>query len=155
MFKNPILTTLLLLINLHLTTAQGSIDNSDKQQIDSSQPMSIEERATLIVQRQLTAYNSKDIDAFVSLFAEDATLFNLGQDNPICTGKANIRTLYSTLFERSPNLHSEVVNRSVIGNKVIDYELITGRENQAELITVVAIYIIEDDLINKCYFIRK
>jgi len=115
----------------------------------------LEETAVNIVQSQLIAYNNKDIQAFTALFAEDAALFNLGQDVPIAQGKDAIYALYNNLFQRSPDLHSEVVNRSVLGNKVIDYELITGREGQDGIISIIAIYVIENSLISKCYFIRK
>ena len=108
-----------------------------------------------IVQRQLDAYNSKNIQAFISLFDDEAEIFNLGQSEPIAAGKDDIFKLYDNLFRQSPDLHSEVVNRSVIGNKVIDYELITGRAGSDQLTYIVAIYEIHNELIRRCFFIRK
>jgi hypothetical protein len=59
------------------------------------------------------------------------------------------------LFEQSPNLHSNVVSRQVIGNKVLDYEVITGRNNQPEPLFLIAIYEVENGKIKRCYFVRE
>jgi hypothetical protein len=117
--------------------------------------MNEESIAVHIVQQQLDAYNAQNIEAFIALFDEKAEIFNLGQATPIASGKEAIFQIYDNLFKQSPHLHSEVVNRSVIGNKVIDYELITGRAGSNELTYIVAIYEIENALIKRCYFIRK
>lgn len=116
---------------------------------------SIEEIATQVAQDQLIAYNNKDIDSFIALFAEDASIHNFGESKAIAQGKENIREIYTKLFASSPNLHSQVVNRTVLGNKVLDYELITGRENSSEILKIIAIYEIENKLIKKATFIRE
>ena len=107
-----------------------------------------------IVQKQLIAYNAKNLTEFTALFHEDAELFNLGDPKPIASGKTELTALYKRLFEQSPNLRSEVISRQVIGNKVLDYEIITGRMNQTEPVYLIAIYEIVDLKIKRCYFIR-
>ena len=42
----------------------------------------------------------------------------------------------------------------VLGNTVIDHEIVTGREG-ADKLEIIAIYEIEDELIKKVTFIRK
>lgn len=116
---------------------------------------SIEEIATQVAQDQLIAYNNKDINTFMSLFNEDASIYNFGNCTPIASGKSIIREIYHKLFEASQNLKCQVVNRSVIGNQVLDYEIITGRENNDEILKVIAIYEIENKLIKKITFIRE
>ncbi len=116
---------------------------------------STEEIATQVAQDQLIAYNNKDIDAFMAMFSEDASIYNFGDCTPIASGKSRIREIYRKLFESSPNLHSQVVNRSVLGNQVLDYEIITGRENNDDVLKIIAIYEIENKLIKKATFIRE
>jgi hypothetical protein len=115
----------------------------------------IEEIATQVAQDQLIAYNNKDITNFMALFATDASIHNFGDCTPIAEGKEAIKNVYKKLFESSPNLHSQVINRTVLGNQVLDYELITGRENNDSVLKIIAIYEIENSLIKKATFIRE
>lgn len=113
-----------------------------------------EEIATAVVQKQLEAYNAKDIDAFMNVFSDDVAIYNFGNEEALAKGKKQVREVYASLFKNSPNLHSLVVNRSVIGNKVLDYELISGRQGNDELLKLIAIYEVENGLIKKATFIR-
>jgi hypothetical protein len=108
-----------------------------------------------VVQKQLETYNNKDIDGFISLFHPDAVIYALGTHEPMAIGKENIRLIYTNLFNQSPNLHSEIKQRIVFGNKVIDYENITGRKGSSEAIELIMIYIVEGDFIKEAYSIRK
>jgi hypothetical protein len=108
-----------------------------------------------VVQDQLDAYNAKDIDAFLEVFSEDAVAYNYGEANPFIEGKENFRTTYGNLFKSSPQLHSEVISRQIIGNTVIDYEYITGREGNETPLLLVAIYVVESGKIIRCDFIRE
>jgi hypothetical protein len=58
------------------------------------------------------------------------------------------------MFERTPDLHCELVNRIVLGNTVIDQERVTGFPG-GNVIEAVAIYKVENGKIAKVYFIRK
>ena len=111
--------------------------------------------AVAVVQKQLDAYNSKDLDAFVAVFHPDAELYNLGDDQAIAQSKEELVEVYGRLFAQSPNLRSDVISRTVIGNKVMDYEVITGRNKQSEPMYLVAIYEVEQGKIRRCYFVRK
>lgn len=114
-----------------------------------------EEVATAVVQQQLEAYNAKDIDVFMKVFSSDVAIYNFGEDKALAKGKDEVRAVYFKLFKNSPNLHSLVINRSVIGNKVIDYELISGRQGYDEMLKLVAIYEVKNELITKATFIRE
>lgn len=87
-----------------------------------------------VIQEQLDAYNAKDIDAFMNVFSEDIEISTLGDSIPSVVGSENVREVYSWLFNHSPQLHSEVLNRTILGNKVIDYEKITGRSASGEIL---------------------
>lgn len=114
-----------------------------------------EEIAVSVVQAQLDAYNAKNIYAFMKVFSSDVAIYNFGEPEAIASGEVEVRAVYANLFENSPNLHSLVINRSVIGNKVIDYELISGRKGTEELLKLIAIYEVEDGLIKKATFLRE
>lgn len=120
-----------------------------------AQDMNTEEIAVKVVQAQLEAYNKQDLEAFLAVFHEDAALYNLGDCQPTAQGKEKLREVYGKLFKNSPNLHSNVINRSVVGNKVFDYELITGRNNTDEIYYLMAIYEVVDGKIKNCYFVRQ
>lgn len=108
-----------------------------------------------VVQKQLDTYNSKDIEGFMSVFSDSAKIYSFGNPKPIATGKQEIRDLYSNMFQKSPELHSTLVNRIVMGNKVFDHESITGRNGSSEILELVMLYIVKNGLIEEAYSIRK
>lgn len=108
-----------------------------------------------IVQRQLDAYNSRDIEAFLSVFADDAQATELGADAPSQRGKAELRSRYAELFANSPHLFSEVVTRTCFAHTVVDLERITGRNGSSEVFEVLAIYEVRDGLIRRVHFVRE
>ena len=57
------------------------------------------------------------------------------------------------VFENSPNLNTEVLNRMVFDNKVIDHEIVTNRK-EIKHMELIAIYEIEEGLIRKAHFVR-
>jgi hypothetical protein len=108
-----------------------------------------------IVQQQLEAYNKHDIDSFMMVFHQEIELCTLGSDTVNAVGWENVKDLYADLFIKSPKLHSKVLTRSVIGNKVIDYERISGRKGASEDVFLVMIYEIKDGLIWKAWAVRE
>ena len=99
-----------------------------------------------VVQRQLDAYNARDIDALLATYASDARQF----EHPgklVASGAAQIRERLSVRFQE-PNLHARLVQRVVMGNLVIDHELVTRTFPEgAGTIELVAIYEVRDGLI--------
>lgn len=108
-----------------------------------------------IVEAQLVAYNNGDIDAFMAVFHEDISIWNLGDDKPGVKGFDKVKDVYANLFEVSPELHSKVVNRTIIGNKVLDYEYITGRGGDKPPFFLIMIYEIKENKIWKATAIRE
>ena len=103
-----------------------------------------------IVQNQLNAYKEKNIDAFMSTFSDKVQVFNYPNELSY-EGKDVMRKRYSEFFKNTPDLHCDIKNRIVIGNKVIDKESVTinGTDFRA-----VAIYEIEYGKIAKVTFVR-
>jgi hypothetical protein len=107
-----------------------------------------------VVQRQLDAYNRRDLDGFCALFADEASIFELGAAAPTFEGKAAIRERYRALFASSPALHSVIVSRTALGRAVLDHERITGRNGSPDVYEVIAIHEVEDGLIRRVHFVR-
>ena len=104
-----------------------------------------------LVQRQVNGYNARNIEAFLEPYSEDFEIYNY-PNTLRGKGKSNSRVRYKKLFEMYPNLHCEIVKRMVLGNKVIDYERITGVSEKP--IEAIAIYEIENNKIKKVTFVK-
>jgi uncharacterized protein (TIGR02246 family) len=112
------------------------------------------QNAETVVQRNLNAYNARDLKSFMNDFTEDIILINFNDGKIVAEGKTAIEKLYSDLFNQSPKLHSTILKRIVIGNKVIDHESIIGRKGATDPIELVMIYEVRDDRIFKMTVIR-
>lgn len=109
-----------------------------------------EQSAEAIVQNQLNAYNDRNIDAFLNTYSEEVQVFNF-PDELRFKGRANLREQYANFFRNTPDLHCEIKNRIVIGNKIIDEEYIT---TNGKNFSAVAIYEVENGKIAKVTFLR-
>jgi imidazolonepropionase-like amidohydrolase len=103
-----------------------------------------------LAQRQLNAYNFRNIDAFLEPYADDVEVYNYPNKLQF-KGKETMRKGYSEMFEKTPNLHCELVGRIVQGNIVIDKERVQFGD---KILEAVAMYHIENGKIKKVYFIR-
>ena len=104
----------------------------------------------VIVQKQLDAYNARDIDAFLATYNNNIQLFDF-PDKKTNEGKEELRTIFDAFFKRTPDLHTEIKSRIVIGNKVIVQEYITANGNN---FSAVVIYEVQNGRISKVTFIR-
>jgi hypothetical protein len=106
----------------------------------------------VVVQRQLDAYNARDIDALMATYAEDAQQFE-HPSKLLANGSAQIRER-STVRFTEPNLHAELLQRVVMGHVVIDRETVTRTFPEGPgKIELVAIYEVQDGRIAKAWFI--
>ena len=108
-----------------------------------------------IVQENLDCYNRRNIDGFMQSFTDDIALYEFGNPEPSYQGKEAIRAAYQRLFDQSPELHSTIVHRTVLGNKVIDHESITGRSGKADVLELVMVYEVNDTHITRMTVLRK
>jgi hypothetical protein len=98
-----------------------------------------------VVQRQVEAYNDRDLQRFVATYREDVEIFRPPSTAAVISGRAALAEHYAAQRFNRVGLHAEIVNRMVIGNKVIDHERVAGvREQPFE---VAAVYEVIDDLI--------
>ena len=103
-----------------------------------------------LAQRQLNAYNQRDIDAFVEPYAEDVEVYDF-PNKLLFRGRETMRREYAGMFKNTPDLHCELKNRIVQGNMVIDHERVRFGKN---IVEAVAIYLIENGRISKVYFMQ-
>jgi putative hydrolase of HD superfamily len=78
-----------------------------------------------IIDRQVAAYNRRDLEGFVECYAPDAVIVQ-PDGSLLATGHDEIRTRYGELFDLSPGLRADIRNRIEVGDVVIDDEHITG-----------------------------
>ena len=104
-------------------------------------------------QRQLEAYNNRDIDAFMDCYSENCVVED-GAGNILMDNKDAMRKRYDLLFQESPDLHCRLVSRIVLENYVLDEERVTGSRGSSEERHVVAVYKIENGLITHVRFLN-
>lgn len=105
-----------------------------------------------VIERQLAAYQAKNLDAFVACYAPDVELYEF-PDKLLAKGAAALRERYQARFA-DPILRAEIIGRVTIGDKVIDREQIvrTFPEGPGTW-EVVVIYELRGALIAKVWFI--
>jgi hypothetical protein len=80
---------------------------------------------TDLIEKQIAAFNSRDLEAFLACYARDARILD-ASSALMAEGYEGIRQMYAPLFANSPDLHAEITNRIQIGGWVIDDEHSTG-----------------------------
>ena len=104
----------------------------------------------LLVQKQLEAYNNRDLDTFVVCFSETVCIRELRDNSVIAEGRSALRDLYQPLFEGSPDLHASLLSRIVEENVVIDHEEVRGLGEGLQ--RAVAIYECGENSIDQVWF---
>lgn len=110
----------------------------------------IKDTPEILAQRQLNAYNLRNIEAFLEPYADDVEIYDY-PDTLISKGKENMRKNYSQMFEKIPNLHCELLGRISQGNVVIDKERVQFGDR---IVEAAAMFYIENSKISKVYFIK-
>jgi len=76
-----------------------------------------------VVAAQLDAYNRKDLDALLACYADDASMY-VYPATLVASGHAALRERMALRFTE-PDLHAELRQRVVLGEVVIDDEIVT------------------------------
>jgi hypothetical protein len=108
-----------------------------------------------VVQKNLDAYNQRDIEGFMVWFSPEIKMYNFDDGKLTMQGLEQVRKTYQELFELSPKLHSTILNRIVFDNKVIDHEHIVGRRGSDQPVELVLVYEVEQEKIVKIVVMRK
>jgi hypothetical protein len=110
--------------------------------------------ATDLVDRQLAAARDRDLDRFLSFYAEDVKIRDF-DGNVLMDGHEGMRGMYGPLFRDSPEFRVAIPSRIVSGDYVIDEEDITGfnLDGFPSAIRAVVAYRIRDGLIQDVVFL--
>ena len=105
-----------------------------------------------VVQQQIEFYNNQDLEGFASTYADDITVFSFPDNTITLSGKQALIERYKETFKKK--MFAEIRNRSIVGNKVIDWEIATNGIT-GESTSLMAIYEVNEHLISKVWFIRE
>ena len=108
-------------------------------------------KAESVVQRQLEAYNARDLEAWLATYKEDAEQYLL-HGGLLASGHAEVRKRMVERFN-DPVLHAELVSRTVMDSIVVDHEFVTRTfpEGQ-ETIEMICLYEVNAGRITKATF---
>jgi hypothetical protein len=105
-----------------------------------------------IASKQLDAYNTQDLDTYVSFFAEDCLVSGLN-GAPTETSREALHARYAKAFAQFPENKAVLKNRIAVGNTVVDHELVI-RAHGGEQFEIIAIYTFKDGLISRVDFAK-
>lgn len=105
-----------------------------------------------VVQRQLAAFNARDVDALLAVYAADAEML----EHPatlVARGAEELRERFTARF-RDAAVQAELIHRMVSGNTVVDHEKVrwTFPEGEGE-IELVMIYEVRNGRIARAWSI--
>lgn len=105
----------------------------------------------LPVELQLKGYNNRDIDTFAKAFSDTVKVY---RQPGVLTYKGieELHKRYGQMFEDTPDLHCEVVNRIVAGDVVIDHEKVRRSKDKPRT-DAIAVYRIKGNKIIEVTFI--
>ena len=108
--------------------------------------------AEQVIQTQLDAYNARDLELLLTIYADDAQMFE-HPSKLLATGTAELRERFAARF-KEPNLHAKLRQRIVMGHTVIDFEEVarTFPEGRGK-IELVMIYEVHNGRIAKAWMI--
>ena len=113
-----------------------------------------ESLAEYAAQRQVDAYNDKDIDAFLDCYSDDIELTYQHSGEVFCKGKVEMRAIYGSMFNRCPDLLCIIVKRIACGEFAIDEELVNGQVNGKTIHATAIYHVNQNGLIDKAWFMR-
>lgn len=78
-----------------------------------------------LVDRQVDAYRDRDLERFLSFYAEDVKIRDF-DGTVLMNGHAGMRGMYGQLFNNSPELAVKIPRQIEVGDYVISEEDISG-----------------------------
>lgn len=117
---------------------------------DDGNPRDMAERT---VAAAIEAHNAHDLEGFLATMAEDVSFLTLEGD-VLVEGRDAVAEIWGRRFAERPELVAEILYRTVIGNRVIDDELLCLNGVDQPCVQLVAIYTVENDLIQTMHVIQ-
>jgi hypothetical protein len=105
-----------------------------------------------LVEGQLQAYNSQDIEAFCGFFADDIALADFN-GAVTASGLEAVRARHVKLFSDFPQNKATLLHRMVVGSTIIDHEHVE-RAPGGQTFQVAAIYTIAGGKIARVDYVK-
>ena len=106
-----------------------------------------------LVQQQLEAYYSFDLEKFSKCYHPEVIVKMLIEDRIIIQGMEEFRTTYAEVFKLYPTQICHLKSRIVTNDSVVDEEFISGRSTHPDGLHAVAIFGFRDNLIDRVWCI--
>lgn len=106
-----------------------------------------------LIEEQLNYYNMHDLDGFLSTYSPSIKIYNLEDHSLILEGTDALKERYKERFSHL-KVHADIVNRMIIGNKVIDHEHVSNALSE-EITKAIAIYEVKNELISTVWFLYE
>ncbi|WP_420317499.1 nuclear transport factor 2 family protein [Ekhidna sp.] len=104
-----------------------------------------------LANEQLEAYNAQDIEAFLIPYSDSVEVFD-GSGDLLYKGKETMRSQYAGMFERTPNLNCNLLNRISVGSTVIEHEEVTFGDRK---IYAIVMYKVAENKIQEVHFLDR
>lgn len=101
---------------------------------------------------QLEAYNNRDIEGFLVPYSDTVKVYDSNK-NLLYQGIETMRTQYSTMFDRTPDLNCNLLNRIAVGSTVIEHEEVTFGEGRK--IFAIVMYKVAHNKIQEVHFLDR
>jgi hypothetical protein len=112
------------------------------------------EQMLALTQKQLEAYNRRDLEGFCQCFHPEIKTKNLLTEKLGVSGLTEFKEGYRKLFESNPELHCEIKTRIAHEFTIIDEEFITGARQHPNGLHASAVYAFRDGLIDRVWFMN-
>ncbi|MCW7491591.1 steroid delta-isomerase [Leptospira sp. 2 VSF19] len=111
-----------------------------------------EETNLKLIDKQLIAYNNKDIDLFLQCWDKNAKIY-LHPNTLLADGIEQIKERHLIRFQE-PDLFATLISRTQYNGKIVDQELVTRNFPEGKgTIEVLAIYEIANEKIYNAWFL--
>ncbi len=101
---------------------------------------------------QLEAYNNRDIEAFLVPYSDTVKVYNQNREL-LYQGKETMRAQYGTMFDRTPDLNCNLLNRIAVANTVVEHEEVTFGEGRK--IYAIVMYKVSNNKIQEVHFVDR
>jgi hypothetical protein len=105
------------------------------------------------VDASITAFNAHDANAFAQFFSEDVQVFDPPERLKLRT-RAELLATYANTFVRTPLIKTTVIQRIVVGHRVVDHERVQ-RTPDSMPFDVIVVNEIQNGYIEKLYLLPE
>jgi hypothetical protein len=103
------------------------------------------------VDASVKAFNAHDANAFAQYFSEDVQVFD-HPDQLKLRNRVELLATYANAFVKTPQINTTVMQRIVVGNRVVDHERVQRTPDSIPF-DVIVLNEVRDGLIEKLYLV--